>query len=371
MDKSGALFDTFIFTSFKVTGFEFFSDKVVTFKQKATKFAINFYFWFVIGNIFTLLTIFILFAVGNWEDKNEILRGFPLELYKIFLIFKILMTWKRREVIVDILQVLVATLKNSDNGEFQVGRCFRKIKIFSKFRASIVVSVVMAFILFTIVMFRFYGTSRFPFKVWLPFDYSDWRVFWCVQVWSYWVLFNTQMMEYSMDLLLFSIIAMATSIFDDIKAKVESFDVETTMEDIKKVVQKHEEVLEVADKVKKIYSSTFLFAMVQSSVLICSSAFQLVALNDPTLLLFYIPVFLKVCFQNYFVCYLGQKLIDSSTCVAEGAYNSDWFKFKKIKLRQSIILILQRSQRQKALTAMNFRQVSNKFFAAVSKFKKK
>ena len=358
------------FKWFQVFGFEMIHVQPSTMKQKIKTFAKNFYFWFVILSQFLHLTLILTNGIKKWRQLNNIILSLPVTSQTVIVIFRILTVNKHRTNIVEIFEIFYEKLKQIDHEKFKVDMYFKEISKFNRVGLILVVTLVqLGYILYSTVSFFVNGTAEFPVNIWLPFDHTDWRVYWCIQFWLFWVVFNIIIISFAMDSLLFSIITITGLIFDELKAEIEAFGMEITMEEINTVVKKHDEALEIVGKLEEMYAPTFLFLILQSSVSICSITFELVASNVASEIAFYVPALVKACLQSFICCHLGQKLTDSCKEIAQGAYNCDWPNFKDIKMGKAILMIMKRSQRSKVLSALKFRQMTHKCFKTVYKFK--
>lgn len=70
--------------------------------------------------------------------------------------------------------------------------------------------------------------------------------------------------------------------------------------------------------------------------------------------------------QCLLLCFYGQKILDRSGAVADGAFNCGWENFGDVSFNKQLILLIQRSHRTKRLTAMNFADISLATFTSVS-----
>lgn len=154
--------------------------------------------------------------------------------------------------------------------------------------------------------------------------------------------------------------------FDECKVAIENIDPnDVSKENIKWFVRKHCRVMTHVEKLEKTHSAVFLYNLVQSSVLICCLVLQLSSTDDLSLFMLYFPYLMSSVNQILLLCHLGQKLIDSSQSVADGAFNSKWLEFKSTQVRRTFCFIILRSQRPCKLTAKKFQVISLARFTSV------
>jgi hypothetical protein len=104
----------------------------------------------------------------------------------------------------------------------------------------------------------------------------------------------------------------------------------------------------------------------QSSLVICLVAFQLLTVIEVREILANISLLGTIFNQILMLCAFGQKLINSSIGVSEGVYASEWESINDIRIKKSLLLILLKAQNPKKLTAMNFVDISLEIFTKVT-----
>lgn len=134
---------------------------------------------------------------------------------------------------------------------------------------------------------------------------------------------------------------------------------------LKSLVQRHEKLFECSEKLEKIFSPSFLFNFVQSSFVICLTAFQSSTSSEASQLFFNFTYCTAVLNQIWLLCFFGQKVINSSECIAMGAYDSGWENIKSIRVKKAVLNIVRRAQIPIKLTAMKFKEISLKSFTTV------
>jgi hypothetical protein len=138
---------------------------------------------------------------------------------------------------------------------------------------------------------------------------------------------------------------------------------------LRKLIKNHVALIDCSRRVEEVFSPLFLFSFVQSSVVVSLLAVSSSTSIEPLKLIFNASYCAAMLNQIWLLCFFGQKLIDSSEKVAEGAYESGWEDLKS-RTRRSLVLVMVRGQQPVKLTAMNFKTISLKSFTAVKNFEK-
>lgn len=111
----------------------------------------------------------------------------------------------------------------------------------------------------------------------------------------------------------------------------------------------------------------FLYTFITGSILMCLILFHFLTTKVTVFTALIDIIYLEtIVTQTWLLCFYGQKLIDSSSGVADAIYDSDWTEVDDCYFKKQIVLILIRSQRPKRLSAMGFADISLETFAAVS-----
>lgn len=213
------------------------------------------------------------------------------------------------------------------------------------------------------------GAKKISIGYWYPFDpYRD-EYFPFVLCWIDWIAINCVIFLLSTDSMIYAFITIISMEFDFLKAdlmNVGNVQDSEKARNIHSLIDHHNRLFDISDKLQKVFSSTFLFSFVVSSVIMCFIAFQLsTAARDFSKYLMLVPYFGVIGGQVWLLCMFGQKLIVSSESVADGIYNCQWEHSSDNSLKKKIILIIQRSQRTKRLTAMGFADISLESFTTV------
>ena len=218
-------------------------------------------------------------------------------------------------------------------------RCFTKNKL--RFDTNLVKSLKMA------------GLDLFPDEV---------------KTWLFWTFSNGLLISYATNGLMFSTIIIVAKHFDVLKAEIESFGEQSTIDDIMNFVEKHHEALTLVEMLRKIYLSTFRFNFMQSLIILrCTVSQLLLSLSTLNFALFLVPVMFSSV-QTVLNVYLSRKINNACTGISDGAYNCDWPSFEVNKMRNLILLIMLRSNNAKILKIIDFRELLHDSFSSVRKY---
>ena len=131
----------------------------------------------------------------------------------------------------------------------------------------------------------------------------------------------------------------------------------------------HDILFDICDKLKIIFEPILFCNFLVSSLIMCVASFQLLTTaSDSLTYLVDVNCLGLFASQIWLLCYLGEKLIDSSTHVADEIYGCDWTNLGDNEFKKQMIIIMIRAQRPMKLTAMGFADISLETFAAVKYF---
>nr|QEE82741.1 odorant receptor 23 [Conogethes pinicolalis] len=130
------------------------------------------------------------------------------------------------------------------------------------------------------------------------------------------------------------------------------------------IVRWHQQIISCAEMLEVMYSKSTLFNYISSSLIICLTGFNSMVIDDMAIVISFFMLAVVEVLQIFFLCYFGGKLIDSSTDVSSGAYNSKWY-LTDIPTRKTILLIQTRAQNPCKLTAAGFADVNLRAFMKI------
>ncbi|CAO1400259.1 unnamed protein product [Diamesa hyperborea] len=210
--------------------------------------------------------------------------------------------------------------------------------------------------------------KELPYIMWFPFDPLQPIVYELSYFSSVWAGVTTALAVISTDLLYCSILTLLCMEFDILKKNFEEIqvkDAKKSFQEMKKLVSVHIDLIEFVTTMEDIFSVSLLINFIGSTMIICLVGFQASALNSISLPMVKFCLFLLTgLIQILLLCYYGEKLIESSSGVADGIYNADWTSATP-EFRKSINLIILRAHKPQALTTFKFSKVSLSSFTII------
>lgn len=238
------------------------------------------------------------------------------------------------------------------------------IKLFSMASASICLSTV-----FPIFPFLINGTMRMSLKLWFPFDPFTPTTFPIISIWTDLMVYCAVAFLIGSDSLLYSLITVLEMEFNILKnnlMKLGSVAKQDRSRWIQNSIEQHNKLLDICDKLQSIYAITMFLSCVVSSMIMCMLSFQLViADGDVYRYMFFVPYMVGMGGQVFLLCYFGEKLMNASLSVGDGAYDCGWEGAEDYCLQKQLILLICRSQKSKRLTAYGFADISLATFTTV------
>jgi 7tm Odorant receptor len=257
------------------------------------------------------------------------------------------------------------------NGKYNIRKYLKGYQVVVKVYGGIFV-VVFFSIAAPIISFILYGKMNLAVKYWLPFR-SQPHTFLMVWIWQIWSAKNCLVCLLASDSLLFcliTIIAMELDILRQDLLDLKLIPASDKKEKLSEHIDRHNKLLDISDELQDIYAFTFFVSFVISSLIMCFIAFVLSIATENVFEVYslYVPSLLLVVGQIFLLCFHGQKLIDASVAVADGAWHSDWEDCDDIDVKKSLLMIMTRAQRAKKFTAMGFAKISLPTFTSVRTF---
>lgn len=223
-------------------------------------------------------------------------------------------------------------------------------------------------IVFPVVSFILNGTMKQSVSYWFPFDPYQPHTFPFVLVWIDYIGWNCLVHMSSVDLLLYGLITAIEVEFNVLQVDWLAFKYNAKHErpkQIKNMVDRHNKLLDMVDKLQSVYSFSFLVSFVITSLILCFIAFQMSIAQDLDTTIFYAAYFLLLLGQVWFLCLYGQKLINSSEAVANAVYHCEWEDIRDNALKKQLLLVILRAQKPAKLSAMDFADISFPTFTSV------
>lgn len=307
------------------------------------------------------------FVFVNLGDAKLVSSVLPNAANAPFLMFKTLMVYVNRKEIKEILLSLHGNFPLSKEKQTAINAHghLKTITLLTRIYAGSMMFLFVAVIVYGFNFYIDFGTEKLPTDMWFPFSYADDKVYLAVCSWVNWISLNVELVALGGDLLLFALVTLVSMEFDLLRLDVENIGADGAAT-IESIVTRHQGTIDLCDKLEIIYASSFLYNVVQSSILICFVAFQLSSADGNSMFMVYAPYLFTAMIQIYLICYLGQKLIDASSGIATSVYNCKWYEPTNRRTSKSILMLLTRAQAPNCLTAKKFKIISLESFTTVS-----
>ncbi|XP_050350289.1 odorant receptor 13a-like [Nymphalis io] len=138
---------------------------------------------------------------------------------------------------------------------------------------------------------------------------------------------------------------------------------ENTTHCLRDIVIKHQYILKLSQDLEEIFRAPNLLNVLVGSLEICALGFSLTMGNwaqIPGVILFLASVFVQILMISVF----GEKLIRESRKIGESAFLCKWYKMDK-KSKNTILLLMLRSNKPQKLTAYKFSVISYESFTKI------
>ena len=363
-------FTNFSFYWFRLVMFDFtHSDSNFVLKEKIIHIARLIYVKFALLCILLSISSFSAYTVAHSDDFLIASKSVPNFVTMALIGVKAFATFLKKDHIWNILQELEAKF----NQRVSVQKDFKMKKYLDDYHFCVRIYAVTFLltlipIVFPAIPFILFGTVKNPVTYWYPFNIFRPGVFPLILIWTDYVAWIAAFYLLGCDSMLYAFITLISMEFNVIKTDLTNLCSAAKTERLTttyKLVDRHNDLLELCDKLQEIYGITFLFNFFISSLILCFIGFHLSINSDNA---FFVPLLGLLVGQIFLLCMFGQKLIDSNESLADGVYNSGWEDFDDISLKKQLILIIMRARRPKRLTAMKFADISLPSLTTVNDF---
>lgn len=368
-------FVQFPFKCFKVFGLiPYDADTVMNPKKKLQRKLLKIYNHLVIGNLTMSVLMMAIFVTQNITNLALITESLPATGYAGLAAIKAIMTYISKndfKILMETLHGLFPKTKDEQKN-FKIGEYFRSYKKMERTFSVLVFSTGVIFAAVPIVRFITTGVwiEKLPFQNWFPFNPLDWRYYNFVLLWEFTNTIHTLVSILGPDLLLYAFITLISMQFDILcyeLRKVQNLKGKKAHEKIVKLVKVHETLIELPKHLEQVYSLSILVNFISSSVLICLVGYQVsIGVSFETLTKF-ASLLIASLVQVLMLCYYGQKLTSAGENVTAAVHDSGWETMKDQKLKKSLIMMIQRSQKPCTISALKFAVVSLPSFTTVRK----
>lgn len=367
-------FESFIKFSlflFRLIFFEFNSDiENASVKVKIVRNLKAAYFKLVIVSSFAATGSLFAYAVFSSTDFFDALKSIQDVLTMSMISLRTVVTFLNKDDIWEICQELKAMYEThrNENVKYGVKKHLDWYHFLNKIYAGTFVATSSS-VIFPLFPFLISGTMKPAIDYWFPFDVSQPETFPIALFFADWITYSCSVALIATDTMLYALISVIALEFDVLRLDLMNLKFVSENErrkNIQDLTDRHNKLHNLSEKLQSIYGINFWFNFVVSSIIMCLLMFQLSTAIGLATYMFYISYFSLMSGQILLMCLFGQKLIDSSLAVADGAYNCGWEEFADETFKKQIVLIVRRAQKPQRLTALKFADISLQTFTTVS-----
>lgn len=365
-------FISFSQTFFKFVTFEFPEiSKAKNHREHIKILLSDIFFWFSSINVCLFVSLSAVSALSKSFDMKALTFSMPLLTSTSLVVVKCLTVYCNKGNISDILKHLkgVFPKEKAKQIKYNIRSYFQSYKLFARIYAFLFMVPCVCVMAIPLITLASSGRKTFPLNTWIPFSSERDEVYAVAYLWTIWSCANSVIILIAIDTLMFVLITLISMEFHVLRVDfMDLKNVEGTkvMKETGKLIQRHNDLIEYSGKLENIFSPSFLYNFVQSSFVICLTAFQYTTSSEASQFLFNGSYCAAILNQIWLLCYFGQKVVDASEQISSGAYNCGWENINSVKVRKALIMVIERAQSTTRLTAMNFTEISLKSFTTVS-----
>ncbi|XP_063364933.1 odorant receptor 67a-like [Cydia amplana] len=236
--------------------------------------------------------------------------------------------------------------------------------------ASIVKLTVVGILLFNGIPFVIYLILRIldknpayvlPYEVYYPFEIdSEWKFMAVLLMQTITTLMIYECSYLPSDMFLFSLTVNLSMLFRLLQHDLVNINVDRRgqgadefLENLKNIVKRHQKMLKLAEDLNEIFGAILFNVLVFSSLIICLFGFLSIVTTAKSQQIMYLTAALEILFAVFYIMLPGQILSDTSSGVADAAYESPWYNSDQ-RFRKIIAIIIVRSQKPCQLRAMGY-----------------
>jgi len=286
---------------------------------------------------------------------------FPYNCYK-----GIMFVTKRRKIL-NILEKLRISFPST---QAEQEKCNLQIRlklflIIYKIYIVFFLMTILSAILGVIYELIFNNVRKQATEIWFPFDDTANNLRTILSLsWLIWTVANSIVNVLSADFYLFAIILVLSTEFSIIGDSIKDAVNEGRVTDLRKHVIRHQELIEISDDIKSLFTFTFFF--IQGAIAISACGVQLLTATSLDDLMFSIFYSFYTLSQGFLYCFYGEKLISASQDVGRSILDSNWYKLKDIGVKKSILIVIMRSQQACMFSGFGSVSLSIETFSNVS-----
>jgi gustatory receptor len=218
----------------------------------------------------------------------------------------------------------------------------------------------------TVYQLIFKNVRKIPISIWFPFDFTATnRIFIHTLIWGFWTISNACVNVIAADFFIFAIVFVLALEFEIVGENLKNAINENKISNMWKFVDKHQELIDINEDIKSLFSIIFFYTFLQAAVSISSCGFLLFTAPNIADLIFSIAYTACSLSQVFLYCFFGEKLISSSQNVGNNILNSNWYDLEDVGIKKSLILIVMRSQKACVLSGFGFVSLTIETFSNV------
>jgi odorant receptor len=308
----------------------------------------------------------VMFVRENLNDLPTLVKNVPPTGYLMMALVKTVCIYRKQKSFRVLLQDLEDMFPKTKEEQsiFKVENYLKKFRCFGRTIAVIIASGSLNFFLAKLIKFAVFGVwydQKMPVDNWFPYDKYEPKLYNFTLAWSLSSAFFFIGGLIGSDLILYCIVKLISMQFDILSIRLQKLKPSDDKETLKELMEHHEKLLKMSKDLGGIFAPSILFNFVTSSLLICLVGYQVsVAANVE-----FIVLLVAALLQVLMLCYCGQMLTNAAENVATSIYDSDWGEDHK-KMKTTLVMIMQRGQKETKLTALKFSVLNLAAFTTVS-----
>ncbi|KAG5666869.1 hypothetical protein PVAND_014877 [Polypedilum vanderplanki] len=326
----------------------------------------------ILAGLFTIITqVSFVRSIKNLMDGNNFFIAVEnvssmgillVSICKWFFIFH-----KNHEKIMKLMEKLDEHFPHSclAQFDFRTEKYFKWLKLLLKIYLFLMLTAMGQFLLMPF-FHQFYGflmseeiVLEHVLILNVPYDTLDSFLYWPHLLIEYWLIFYCGWLICGTDMLYATLVHLITMELNNLSQIISEIDWsdKSAIDELKKLSKIHQELIEVTDELNEINSLLQLGNIFGFLMTLCTVTFSAVSGQSNYFLIKYTSSMIYIAWQLYFQCYFGDSMTDASLRVAEGAYNSSWYKASP-KYRRIVLQVLMRAQKAQKITGWKFADIN-------------
>lgn len=356
--------------SFKLFGLDSLSDGT---EKPMRSYARKFLQYFLIGNMFVSLPcclVSIVINKNNYEVSTRVLTSMIIVVIALAKIFAIKNHGEIfKETVGNLHRLFAENIDDQNSAQLS-----EELKHFKRFVKVFLFTGTLALSIFLFgglrdVFLTGVWIQKFPVEIWFPFDVYDPRYH--AFTWLFMVIFSSliTIAMWGADLILFALVSVVSILYQRLDDRIENLKNKLNQsidQDIKSIVELHNDLITVCYNLQRIFSFSLLINLLGTSIIICTIGFQVVDGARPDNSVKYGLWFIMILGQILSLCFYGSKLSDISENASRAIFYCGWNECDDRRFKHFVMLMTIKSQRPCVLSASKFTTISLKVFKSVN-----